>query len=68
MTKNTESRQAQRFCRACGTPAGEGQLCQHCGQVLQLPDPAGLVEDEGAAARRVFEGRDEQPHSPKTPQ
>lgn len=36
----------------------EGELCEHCGQVMELSDQRGLVEDEGAAMRRVFEGRD----------
>ncbi|MCX5000771.1 hypothetical protein OG739_36385 [Streptomyces longwoodensis] len=46
-----------RFCKACGTPAEDGKLCSHCGAVLDLPDDAGLVEDQGAAVRRDFEGR-----------
>ncbi|MGW5768851.1 hypothetical protein ACWEVY_06865 [Streptomyces longwoodensis] len=46
-----------RFCKACGTPAEDGKLCSHCGAVLELPDDAGLVEDQGAAVRRDFEGR-----------
>lgn len=53
-----EKAEGQQFCKACGTPAGEGELCDHCGKVLKLPDSRGMVEDEGAAARRVFEGRD----------
>ncbi|MFE0457234.1 hypothetical protein ACFW2D_39325 [Streptomyces sp. NPDC058914] len=31
-----------------------------CGAVLDLPDDAGLIEDQGAAVRRDFEGRTEQ--------
>ncbi|GGP56307.1 hypothetical protein GCM10010247_31400 [Streptomyces calvus] len=46
-----------RFCKACGTPAEDGKLCKHCGTVLDFPDEAGLVEDQGAAVRRDFEGR-----------
>ncbi|MFI1189889.1 hypothetical protein [Streptomyces californicus] len=48
----------QRFCTACGTPAGTAKLCEHCGAVFS-PADGGLVDDEGASARRVFEGRDE---------
>ncbi|MER5686710.1 zinc-ribbon domain-containing protein [Streptomyces sp. NPDC002205] len=55
MTGKAEARQ---FCKACGTPAREGELCEHCGKVLELSDRCGAVEDEGAAAQRVFEGRD----------
>ncbi|WP_328862804.1 hypothetical protein [Streptomyces sp. NBC_00306] len=61
MTGSTGDRRTARFCKACGTPAGNGKLCEHCGAALDLPDPAGLVEDEGAAARRTVEGRDEGP-------
>ncbi|MFJ3224750.1 hypothetical protein ACIPJS_15560 [Streptomyces sp. NPDC086783] len=57
MTKANEDEQANRFCKACGTPAEDGRLCRHCGAVLELPDEAGLVEDQGAAIRRDFEGR-----------
>lgn len=53
-----EKAEGQQFCKACGTPAREGELCEHCGQVMELSDQRGLVEDEGAAMRRVFEGRD----------
>lgn len=53
-----EERQNQRFCKVCGTPAGDGKMCEHCGAVLGLPEAAGLVDDEGAVARRVFEERD----------
>lgn len=52
---------AQRFCKACGTPAGDQKLCEHCGAVLGRPDAVGLVDDEAAVARRVFEQRDRQP-------
>lgn len=58
MTGETERRQAKRFCKACGTPAGDGKLCENCGAVLGLPDTVGLVDDEAAVARRVFEERD----------
>ncbi|MFD5448089.1 hypothetical protein ACWDTR_28475 [Streptomyces sp. NPDC003470] len=57
MTKTPEDRSHNRFCKACGTPAGDGKLCEHCGAVLELPDDAGLTEDQGAAVRRDFEGR-----------
>jgi hypothetical protein len=52
MTGTTENNQMNRFCKACGTPAGDGELCAHCGAVLDLPDKAGLVEDQGAGVRR----------------
>jgi hypothetical protein len=57
VTKANEDEQVNRFCKACGTPAEDGRLCRHCGAVLELPDEAGLVEDQGAAIRRDFEGR-----------
>ncbi|GAA4803327.1 hypothetical protein [Streptomyces ziwulingensis] len=57
MTDKTEDHGDQRFCMACGTPAGTGGLCEHCGATLELPDEAGLVEDPGAAVRRDFEER-----------
>ncbi|MER8225347.1 hypothetical protein ABTZ58_33305 [Streptomyces sp. NPDC094143] len=60
MAENTRDETGNRFCRACGTPAADGKLCKHCGSVLHLPDEAGLVEDQGAAVRRDFEGRTEQ--------
>ncbi|MFF7329950.1 hypothetical protein ACIQU5_25480 [Streptomyces sp. NPDC090306] len=46
----------RRYCKACGSRAAVrgGKLCAHCGSVLVLPDPSGLVEDEGAAVRRAF--------------
>lgn len=59
MTEGIEHRESQRFCKACGTPAGDGKLCDHCGAALGLPDAAGLTEDEAAVARRVFEDRDQ---------
>lgn len=55
-----EKAEGQQSCKACGTPAGEGELREHCGKVLELSDRRGVVEDEGADARRVFEGRDGQ--------
>ncbi|MET7573220.1 hypothetical protein ABZT04_32710 [Streptomyces sp. NPDC005492] len=61
MTEKTESLKSSRSCKVCGTPAGDGTLCERCGAVLQLPDEASLVEDEGAAVRRDFEGRGGQP-------
>ncbi len=60
MTEKTEGQQGNRFCKACGTPAEDGKLCKHCSNVLGLPDNAGLIEDQGAAARRTFEGHGEQ--------
>ncbi|MFI8191516.1 hypothetical protein ACIF8T_22295 [Streptomyces sp. NPDC085946] len=50
-------------CKACGSrpadPAGgAARLCAHCAAVLVLPDASGLVEDEGAVVRRMFENRD----------
>ncbi|MEW1686907.1 hypothetical protein ACIQOF_22165 [Streptomyces sp. NPDC091265] len=56
----TGNEKKNRFCMACGTPAGDAAICEHCGAALDLPDDAGLVEDEGAAARRVFEEGEEQ--------
>lgn len=60
MTRTTGNSEGNRFCKACGTPAENGELCNHCGAVLDLPDSAGLVEDQGAAVRRDFEGRTRQ--------
>ncbi|MEV6760135.1 hypothetical protein AB0N16_05675 [Streptomyces sp. NPDC051105] len=60
MTEKTEDPQVHRFCTVCGTPAGDGKLCEHCATVLDVPEDAGLVEDQGAAVRRDFEGRGEQ--------
>jgi hypothetical protein len=57
MTQKTEDEMGSRFCKACGTPAEDGRLCKNCGTVLDLPDEAGLVEDQGAGVRRDFEGR-----------
>ncbi|MBB6439758.1 hypothetical protein [Streptomyces candidus] len=56
MNEKAEDPRGNRFCKACGTPAEDGRLCEYCGSVLGLPDDAGLVEDQGVAARRVFEG------------
>ncbi|MFJ8449013.1 hypothetical protein [[Kitasatospora] papulosa] len=55
MTKDSKEEQPVRFCMACGTPTTDSAVCQHCGKALNLPDDMGLVEDEGAAARRTFE-------------
>ncbi|MFJ1608683.1 hypothetical protein ACIOHS_35845 [Streptomyces sp. NPDC088253] len=60
MTEKTEDLRANRFCTVCGTPAGNGKRCEHCATVLDVPEDAGLVEDEGAPVRRDFEGRGEQ--------
>ncbi|PKW05005.1 hypothetical protein SAMN05428944_0069 [Streptomyces sp. 1222.5] len=60
MTRKTRDDEGNRFCKACGTPAQNGKLCSHCGAVLDLPDDAGLIEDQGAAVRRDFEGRTRQ--------
>ncbi|MGW0333154.1 hypothetical protein ACWD0J_15000 [Streptomyces sp. NPDC003011] len=57
MTEEIKDQQTGRFCKACGTPAEGGTLCEHCGAVLDLPDRAGLTEDQGATVRRDFEGR-----------
>lgn len=51
------------MCKACGSrpavsAAAGTMLCEQCAAVLELPDAAGLVEDEGAAVRRQFENRD----------
>ncbi|MEV5737618.1 hypothetical protein [Streptomyces sp. NPDC052292] len=59
MTHHTENTQSNRFCKACGAPAEDGKLCNHCGAVLDFPDQAGLIDDQGAAIRRDFEGRTE---------
>ncbi|WP_373569252.1 zinc ribbon domain-containing protein [Streptomyces sp. FXY-T5] len=56
--QETENEKGNRFCKACGTPA-EAKLCSHCGTVLDFPDEGGLIEDQGAAVRRDFEGRTE---------
>ncbi|MFF8868141.1 hypothetical protein ACF08B_39615 [Streptomyces sp. NPDC015139] len=60
MTHETGNSEGNRFCKACGTPAEDGRLCAHCGAALDLPDDAGLIEDQGAAIRRDFEGRTRQ--------
>jgi hypothetical protein len=57
MTHKSENDHGNRFCKACGTPAEDGKLCNHCGAVLDLPGDAGLVEDQGGAVRRDFEDR-----------
>ncbi|WP_221356398.1 hypothetical protein [Streptomyces beigongshangae] len=58
MTENHTDREARRVCKACGSrPAVNATVCEHCRAVLNLPDPSGLVEDEGAAVRRAFERR-----------
>ncbi|MDO0929339.1 hypothetical protein QQY24_29485 [Streptomyces sp. TG1A-8] len=59
MEQKDPDRPVNRYCKACGTPAGDAVVCRRCGSVLTLPDDAGLVEDEGAAVRRDFEGRGE---------
>ncbi|MFD7712826.1 hypothetical protein ACFV6E_39930 [Streptomyces sp. NPDC059785] len=58
MAEERPAEQVAGYCKACGTPAGEGSVCAHCGAVLDLPEREGLVEDEGAGVRRAFEGRD----------
>ncbi|MFC9951394.1 hypothetical protein ACFVIN_12950 [Streptomyces prasinus] len=60
MTQSIGSGEGNRFCKAYGTPAKDGKLCNHCGAVLDLPDSAGLAEDQGAAVRSDFEGRAQQ--------
>ncbi|UXY40363.1 hypothetical protein [Streptomyces albidocamelliae] len=60
MTRKTQDNEGNRFCKACGTPAENGNLCSHCGAALDLPDDAGLIEDQGAAVRRDFEDRTRQ--------
>ncbi|UXX91521.1 hypothetical protein N7U49_02545 [Streptomyces sp. AD2-2] len=57
MTEKTEEPKAVRYCKACGTPADDGPLCEWCAAVLEVPGEASLVEDQGAAVRRDFEGR-----------
>ncbi|PSM44938.1 hypothetical protein C6Y14_02205 [Streptomyces dioscori] len=58
MTENDGDREAHRRCKACGSrPTANDTVCEHCRAVLELPDPSGLVEDEGAAVRRDFERR-----------
>ncbi|MGK5695008.1 hypothetical protein ACSNOJ_19225 [Streptomyces sp. URMC 128] len=61
-----DSAQGEGMCKACGSrpadPAASGTMvCEHCATALELPDAAGLVEDEGAAVRRAFENRDLRP-------
>ncbi|MCT9011493.1 hypothetical protein [Streptomyces rhizosphaerihabitans] len=55
-------------CKACGSrPAvpseGGTMLCEHCSRLLELPDQAGLVDDDGAGVRREFENRDVRPEA-----
>ncbi|MFJ4283954.1 zinc ribbon domain-containing protein [Streptomyces massasporeus] len=57
MMQGIENDKGNRFCKACGTPAEDGKICSHCGTVLDFPDESGLIDDEGAAVRRDFEGR-----------
>ncbi|MFJ2022296.1 hypothetical protein ACIODW_00595 [Streptomyces sp. NPDC087897] len=57
MTETSPAEAEQRFCAACGTPAGTAKLCEHCSAVFPAANSS-LVDDEGAVARRVFEGRD----------
>ncbi|MET8903580.1 MULTISPECIES: hypothetical protein [unclassified Streptomyces] len=57
MPQTSEGQRRSRYCKACGTPAGDGTLCAHCGSVLETPDGKGLTEDQGAAVRRDFEER-----------
>ena len=57
MTEHTEGPEHSRFCKACGAPAADGKLCRHCGVELEIPEEASLIDDEGAAVRRDFEGR-----------
>ncbi|MGW0568128.1 hypothetical protein [Streptomyces tauricus] len=62
MTENDTDRETHRRCKVCGSrPAANETVCEHCRAVLELPDPAGLVEDQGAAVRRDFERRDGRP-------
>lgn len=58
MTEISEADGKQRYCKACGPPAGAAKLCERCGAVFP-GDNDGLTDDEGASARRVFEGREE---------
>ncbi|MDH6493781.1 hypothetical protein [Streptomyces sp. SAI-127] len=55
MTFQTGNDQGNQFCKTCGTSAEDGKLCKHCSTALDLPDNAGLIEDQSAAARRDFE-------------
>lgn len=60
------SGQGVGVCKACGSrPAvpseGGAMLCEHCTSLLELPDGAGLVEDDGAGVRREFESRGGRP-------
>ncbi|PKW00251.1 hypothetical protein SAMN05428944_8067 [Streptomyces sp. 1222.5] len=49
MTHKAQDDKGTRFCKACGTPAENGKLCSHCGAVLDLPDGASLIGNQGAA-------------------
>lgn len=68
MTERTEDPEHSRFCKACGAPAGDGKLCRHCGVVLEIPEEASLIDDEGAAVRRDFESRGTSPDGQAAPQ
>ncbi|MGW3669474.1 hypothetical protein [Streptomyces sp. NPDC005141] len=55
-------------CKACGSrpavPSEDGTgLCEHCADLLELPDGAGLIEDDGAGVRREFEDRGRRPQA-----
>lgn len=67
MTEQNDRPGGAAMCKACGSrpasPSGDGSLCEHCAAVLELPDPSDLIEDEGAAVRRAFEGRAARPGS-----
>jgi hypothetical protein len=63
VVEGTENERGNRFCKACGVPAEDGRLCNRCGAVLDFPDEGGLVEDQGAAVRRDFEGRAPRPEA-----
>lgn len=51
MTQTTGNGEGNRFCKACGTPAEDGKLCNHCGAVLNLPDAAGRRTHPGVSMR-----------------
>lgn len=55
-----------RVCKACGSrpavlPQGGTSLCERCSRLLELPDVAGLVDDDGAGVRHGFENLDGRP-------